>query len=213
MRSQTPIRLGVAVAVSITGIALTSAVLSAQAQPDPSGSEALVSERIVATTANLAAGSNVELRVELKRWSTEDERTDILSAAREGPEALQQALRDTDTLGLAFTGDSAVGYFIRYAFRQELPGGGHRVVLATEPRLGSRLARPWRATAAGPDYPFSVIELRLDRNGRGTGTMSFAAQVVVDEPAGTVGLQGFDTAPVLLNGATMEQVGGSGRTS
>jgi hypothetical protein len=65
---------------------------------------------------------------------------------------------------------------------------------------------PWKAAAttdAGDDA-FTLIELRLNRGGIGEGKMSLAARVAPDQAAGTIALDRYDTAPVLLKNVKHE---------
>jgi len=48
------------------------------------------------------------------------------------------------------------------------------------------------------DYPFTVIELRLNRDGEGEGKMSLATKIIADERTNLVTLENYDTQPVTL---------------
>jgi hypothetical protein len=58
--------------------------------------------------------------------------------------------------------------------------------------------------AANDDAPYSVIEVYLSDTGAGTGNLSLAADVVLDEGAGTVALQSAAGAPALLESVQRE---------
>ena len=47
-------------------------------------------------------------------------------------------------------------------------------------------------------HAFTLIELRLNKQGRGEGKMSLAAKVAVDAAAKTLALDNYAVAPVLL---------------
>ena len=75
-----------------------------------------------------------------------------------------------------------------------------RLTFVTGRRLGRFAREPW-APDGTPDEalrPYTVIELRLDANGDGAGTMSPAADVAFDGANHTVALVGYDGAPTLL---------------
>jgi hypothetical protein len=153
-----------------------------------------------ATAANLSVGSGEALRINVFRWSTDDERQTALSALGEkGDKGLPGALASAPSAGYLWTSE-ALGYTLRYAYRQALSGGGERVILLTDRRLGSWSRVPWKAAATtdAGDAAFTLIELRLNRAGIGEGKMSLAATVAPDQAAGTIALDHYDTAPVLL---------------
>ena len=68
----------------------------------------------------------------------------------------------------------------------------------TDRRLGAH-SLGWPAPSDGPsDAEFTVLELRLDAHGAGDGKSSLTNSVIVDEPAGTLALDGYAAAFVLL---------------
>ncbi len=67
----------------------------------------------------------------------------------------------------------------------------------------------WKAEgSAAVEYPFSVIELRVDRRGIGEGT-SLAAKVVADEAGHSLALENDAAAPALLKDVTRNDAGAS----
>ena len=163
-------------------------------------------EAYTATTANLSVGSGEGLRINVFRWSTDDERQKALSTLVEkGHKALADALASSPSAGYIWTSEP-LGYALRYAYKRTLPTGGERVILLTDRRLGSWSRMPWKAAAAGDagDDPFTLIELRLKRAGAGEGKMSLATNVAADNAAGTVALSNYDTAPILLQNVKHE---------
>lgn len=121
--------------------------------------------------------------------------------ARTPESALLAALQEAPTIGYLWTSE-AVGYSLRYAYRVQLSDGGERIVLATDRRLGAANPQLWQpvGSAAPTDYPFTVIELRLNRAGQGEGKASLTAKVTADNEAKTIALEGYAAAPVVLQG-------------
>jgi len=113
--------------------------------------------------------------------------------------ALAQAIGRAATLGYLWTAD-VTGYAIKYAYRMPLPGGGKRVILATDRRLGTYIAA-WQPTSSSlTDYEFTVIEIRFDAKGVGEGKTSLTTKVMVDDAAKTVALENYAAAaPILRN--------------
>src|SRR5712691_1431527 len=157
-------------------------------------------EAYTATAANLSVGSGEALRINVFRWSTDGERQKALSALGEkGDKGLPGALASAPSAGYIWTSEP-LGYTLRYAYKQTLPTGGERVILLTDRRLGSWSRDPWKAAAAGDagGDAFTLIELRLNRAGAGDGKMSLATKVAADHAAGTIAVNNYDTAPILL---------------
>ena len=111
---------------------------------------------------------------------------------------LTQAIGRAPTIGYLWTAD-VTGYAIKYAYRTPLPGGGERVILASDRRLGTHTAS-WQPAVPGPltDYEFTIIEIRFDGKGVGEGRTSLTTKVVVDNEAKTVALENYQTAAAIL---------------
>lgn len=140
---------------------------------------------------NLGSGADrVIIRVE--RWSTEAQRTQLAAALQKGAGTLLDALQDQKSVGTIRTPDS-LGYDLRYAHQEPGEDGGRRVVIATDRPISFWEARNQPRTI---DYPFTVIQLEIDKNGEGKGTMSYATKVM---PRGNmIVLENFATAPIML---------------
>jgi len=159
-----------------------------------------------ATNVNPNNGDKSDtVRIDLLRWSTDAERDQLLSAFKDDRQFFD-ALGHEPSIGYIWT-HASVGFSVRYAYRVLLPDGAERVVLATDKRLDSGGPGAWEATVqrSAHDYPFTVIELRMNGNA-GEGKMSLAASVVVDADAKTIGLDHYAAAPVLLKGVKREAV-------
>ena len=107
----------------------------------------------------------------------------------------RRAMNEIDTAGVLWA-DTGAGYTIKYASNEALEGGGERVVLVTSTPLGAHRFRGWQTTAAPEEYLYSVIEIRIPPGGAGEGKTSLSADVAIDAVAGTIGLTGYDQAPV-----------------
>jgi hypothetical protein len=164
-------------------------------QPNPTAQI----EEYLATTVNMNPGANEKLSIRVSRWSTDAERERLTGLlAEKGDAELQTALAAAPTLGYVWTSET-LGYSLRYAHRLPMPDGGERIILAADRRLGVWSREAWKASAAGaPDYPFTVIEVRLNRKGTGQGKMSLGAKVAVEHETKTIALEHYDAAPVLL---------------
>jgi hypothetical protein len=102
------------------------------------------------------------------------------------------ALQHQKPVGTIQTPDS-IGYDLRYAHQEPAEDGGRRIVIATDRPIGFWEARNQPRTI---DYPFTVIQLQLDKNGEGTGTLSAATKITAH--GNTIELENFASSPTML---------------
>ena len=127
------------------------------------------------------------------RWSTESERGLLTrTLLKGGPQELLDALQDQKSVGTIRTPDS-LGYDLRYAHQEPADEGDRRIVLATDRPISFWEARNQPRTI---DYPFTVIQMQIDRNGEGKGTLSYATKIIAR--GNTIELENFATSPVML---------------
>jgi len=147
----------------------------------------------VAVVSNARASGSGIVQIDITRWSTAAERTSLLAVLKkDGAEKLLNALQDTRPVGIIKTPDS-LGYDLHYANQTPLPDGGRRIVIATDRPIGF-----WEASHRPRtiDYPFTVIQMEIDKDGKGKGTLSYATKII---PAGdTIVLENFGIQPVML---------------
>lgn len=147
----------------------------------------------ISNTAPRANASVVD--IDVKRWSTDAERDQLLKVFRDkGQEALLSALQKLPVVGGIRTPGS-LNYDIHFARQRPAAEGGREIFLMTDRYIGV-----WEATARprSIDYPFTLIQLQLDKNDRGVGKASIATQITQD-PDGTIVLENFSSQPVMLN--------------
>ena len=178
----------------IAAILFATATLAAQTNGSP--------ERYLATAIdmNRSASGNIEITVE--RWSTDAERDRLMKVLLDkGPEKLLDALQDVKRVGYIRTPDS-IGWDLRFARKTRLPEGGDRVVLVTDRPIGFWEARNQPRTI---DYPFTFVELRLNKDGQGEGKLSLATKIIADKENNIVTLENYDTQPVMLTQVRREK--------
>lgn len=167
-----------------------------------------VRERYTAFAVNLDSSpvarqgaGTVELVVE--RWSTDAERDRLLTALVEkGPEKLLDTLQSLPRAGYIRTPNS-IGYDLHYARKEPMDEGGERVVIATDRYISFWEARNRPRTI---DYPFTVIDMRINREGVGEGKMSLATKITASKDKKQVELENYGTQPVLLQSIKREAV-------
>jgi hypothetical protein len=131
----------------------------------------------------------------ISRWSTAAERDRLVNVLFEkGADALLAALQDTPSVGYIRTPNS-LAYDLRFA--KEIPGedGGRRIILVTDRPIGT-----WEAVHRPRtiDYPFTLIEIRVNRDGEGEGKMSIAARITANKASNTIELEDYAIQPVRL---------------
>jgi len=110
---------------------------------------------------------------------------------------LSAAIKAAPTLGYIWTA-GVTGYSIKYAWRSPAIEDKERIVLVTDRRLDSHAADWPPASGAAADADFTVIEMRVDRQGVGEGKSSLTTKVVIDPDAQTLALDGYAAAPAWL---------------
>lgn len=149
-----------------------------------------ISAAVVANN-ELASGIGT-VQIHISRWSTDADRTRLLTVLREsGPEALLKELQKMPAVGTIRTPNS-VGYDLHYA-RQAPVGDGRRIVIATDRPISYLEATNQGRTL---DYPFTLLQMQLDKNGKGTGTMSYATKIVANDDV--IELEDLASAPFRL---------------
>jgi len=164
----------VTAAVLLVGASATAQFANESGRALPGGPEDITASVV----ANNELGSGIgTVQIRINRWSTDDDRIRLMTALREsGSEALLKELQKMPSVGTIRT-PSSVGYDLRYA-RQTKVGDGRRIVIATD-----RPMDYWEATnqPRSIQYPFTVLQMQVDQNGKGTGTMSLALKVVAND--------------------------------
>lgn len=161
-------------------------------------------EKYNATAINMGDARAMAGRVlvSIDRWNTPQERADLIREFQQkGPDKLLDALQRSPKVGYIRL-PNTLAWDLRYAFEMPLPEGGRRVVLATDRPIGFEEARnqPRRI-----DYPFTLIEIRFNRQGVGQGKMSVYTKISLSKDKQTVELENFDIEPVRLTEVRIEK--------
>ena len=190
-----PFRYAAFALAAISSAAILTLAVSAQTMGSP--------ERYSAAAININNGRAGNIDITVNRWSTDKQRDALMAVAmQKGPEKLLDALQDMPVMG-HFGAPGSLSWDIHFARKMPLPDGGERVVLITDRRIGF-----WEAAnqPRSIDYPFTFIDIRLNRDGEGEGKMSLATKVIYDKKDNMISLENFETSPVLLNNIKREKV-------
>lgn len=181
-----------AAAVSAAALAFSTAIPAAQsniARPEKFTAFAVD----ISNTASRANTSPIDIQI--NRWSTDAERDQLLQVFRDkGQEALLSALQKLPVVGAVRTPGS-LNYDLHFARQRPEAEGGRMIFLMTDRYVGAWEAMNRPRTI---DYPFTLIQLQLDKDGKGVGKASVATQITQD-PDGTIVLENFSSQPVMLN--------------
>jgi hypothetical protein len=190
-----PFRFVTFAVAAISSAALLTLAASAQTMGSP--------ERYTGSALNINNGRADNIDITVNRWSTDKQRDALMAVMQsKGAEKLLDALQDMPVMG-HFGAPGHLSWDIHFARTVPLPDGGERVVLVTDRRIGF-----WEAAnqPRSIDYPFTVIELRLNRDGEGEGTMSIATKVIYDKEQNMITLENLQNQPVRLTNLKREKV-------
>jgi hypothetical protein len=95
-----------------------------------------------------------------------------------------------------------VGDDLMYAYRFVNSDGSSRIVIATARPVSFPEARNRPRTMANP---FTLIEMRLAKDGNGEGRMAVATRIAKSNDGKTIELENYGIAPVALNKITMSK--------
>jgi len=187
------LRHGILAAIVCAGISGLTPISLAQTHGEP--------ERFRATAMNLDGGGASVIDIVINRWSTDREHDRLVSVLfSQGPEKLLETLREAPSVGYLQSG-SSLGWDLHYARRAALPDRGEQVTVATDRPISFREAANRPLTI---DYPFTVIEIHMNAEGKGEGKMSFATKITANKETNMIELENWGTQPVLLSNVMRE---------
>ena len=144
---------------------------------------------------NGATGRSSNLELVIDRWSTSADRDDLAAALDErGPEGLLKRLQGRPRVGYVRAA-GRLGNDIPFAREVQHSDGTRHIVIVLARRLSFNEVNPSSATE---DYPFTVIELRLDAAGGGDGRMSVGAKIKVHKGSDQIEHEDYTGGNVLL---------------
>jgi hypothetical protein len=190
-------------------LAASAALLAQPALAQTTGEQLHISAWAV-DLSTAGSGANATVDFTINRWSAPDERERLVTTMLEGggQDALLKQLQKMPSHGrMRFPSwqgpdplNLGLGWDLRYAWQEPLPDGGRRIVLALD-----RYMSLWE-TANRPrtvDYPFTVIELRVNKAGQGEGKMSVATKIRFDRQQNMIELENYTSEPVRLKNVTL----------
>ena len=150
---------------------------------------------------NMNSGPNTAVvDFTIERWSTDAQREQLLSILKEEKDSYKAndkmltALQKMPKVGYIRT-SKTLGWDLHYARQSELDEGGRRIVLATDRPIGFAEARN---QGRSMDYPFTIVEMHLDKNDKGQGKILAGTRVYIDKKNNLV-LENYGQQPVMFN--------------
>ena len=147
----------------------------------------------ISTMTDRARTSPVDIVI--NRWSTDAERDQLLTVLHDkGQNALLTALQKLPAVGYINTPGS-LRYDLHFAQQRDGAEGDRKIFMMTDRYVGS-----WEASNRPRtiDYPFTLLQLQLDKAGNGEGKASLYTKITQTK-GGTIELENFANQPVMLN--------------
>jgi hypothetical protein len=196
--------------IGLTGIGLlalaSTRVIDAQTSGEP-----LRMTAFAISMSNVATGANATVDINITRWSTDEERKALIATFLEkGPDKLLSLLQKQKDCGVirvpghmgADPNNIRMGWRLRYTRQVPTDEGGRKITILTD-----RYISMWEARnqPRSFDYPFTLVEIRLDKDGKGEGKASVATKISFDKDKNQVELENYSSEPVRLNNVKVEK--------
>jgi hypothetical protein len=161
--------------------------------------------------SNIGTGATAMVDFTIERWTQPEEGAQLIATMLEqGQDALLRALQKMPSHGrMRFPSwegpdpfNARLGWDIRYTARQPLPDGGRRIVMGLDRYITLWEARERPRTI---DYPFTVIEMRVNKDGEGEGKLSIATKINFDKKENVIELETYASEPVRLQNVKVQR--------
>src|SRR5215470_5946243 len=181
---------------SLAGLAVSALLLAASGCSSSTPTEPAI-ERFMAFAANLTGtgrGGSGMVQIVIERWSTDAER-DMLreTLLQKGPDQLLSTLQKIKPRTGFMRLPNTVGwdlYFARSVVRED---GTRQVLLASDRHIAfGEVTNQTRSL----DYDFTIVDIRFDKEGKGSGEIAVAAKVAVNEKTKHLEIENYSTRPL-----------------
>jgi hypothetical protein len=189
-------------AVSPRLVLAATAIAVALVVPSPTVTAQNVQERFTGFAINMNSGpSTATIDFTIDRWSTDEERQQLLGIISSEKDVykmnqkLLKALQKLPKVGYIRT-PQRLAWDLHYARQAPLDEGGRQVILATDRPIGFAEARNQPRSM---DYPFTILEIRLNKEDRGEGKILFGTKIYIDKKSNNMVLENYAQQPVRFN--------------
>ena len=193
--------------LALTAFALVAVEANTPARQ--SSGEKLHFSAFAVSMNNISAGATAQVEIQIDSWTTEAERQRFIEIAiSEGQDALLRAFQKAPSRGRIWFPNMqgpdptniGLGWPLRYTHQTRTDEGGRRVVIATD-RVMTFWERANRPRTV--DYPFTLIQIEVDKDGTGEGRMAVATRINFDKNRNVMELEHFASEPVRLQNVKM----------
>jgi hypothetical protein len=141
------------------------------------------------------------VQVRVTRWSSDAERDDLTNALlKDGQAGLLAAVSKLPEAGVLRTPGTA-GYPFRYARRLESANGDETILVVIDRPIGfAEFRHGWQTR----DYPFTVVELKLNDQGAGEGRLLPATRIQADPATRDISFEQYSATAMLLQNVREE---------
>jgi|RhiMetStandDraft_4_1073278.scaffolds.fasta_scaffold159254_1 hypothetical protein len=162
--------------------------------------------------SNIGTGTSGTAEIRIEQWSSAAERKRLIETMlNKGQDALLSAVQKVSSKGrMRFPGwmgpdphQAQLGWDLRYAWHVPAPEGGHQIVLGFDRYIGFWEARNQPRTV---DYPFSLVQILLNKDGEGEGKYAVATKLSFDKKKNQLEIENYSTEPIRLNNIKMESM-------
>ena len=205
---------GVSTLVGAVVAAIAALIVGASAQDKPAQDQPTANapfEEFTAVAINTNTGrgtasqprpaTTTRLTIRIERWSTNEEQEQLLGIVKKGGDVnsmnqeLLRAMQRLPRVGFIRT-PQTTAWDLRFARQTPLDEGGRRLVIGTDRRM------PFWEVRNRPrsfDYPFTILQMQLDKNNQGEGKLLADTRIMIDPRTGDLVMEHFDIQPVRLN--------------
>ena len=194
-------------AMAALALSTGSAYLSADVPPPPFLLRSFV---VNMTNVNVPRGNAGVMEIRITGWSPAATRQRLIDTfLAKGQDALLSALQKEPPKGRLrlpnWQGPDPqnyrLGWDIRYAALSKTDDGKDRIVIATDRQMSM-----WevRERPRSYDYPFTLIEIQIPKEGKGEGRAFGATQILFDKKKNQIVLEQYSAGEIRLNEITIE---------
>ncbi len=136
-----------------------------------------------------------QVMITIDRWSTPEERQELIKAYKEGGnKAMYKVLIKMPSVGYIRI-PRTTAWELHYAYQFPTSDGGRIIVISTDRKIGFNEAS---MDVMSMDYPFEMIQMKLDAQNKGEGRLSMATRILVSKDGSGFELENYGQEPVAL---------------